>query len=549
MNLANGLEQVIEYHEGTKHHLDRYARSLGYLDWANQPDPFRRYEGAPKVRLAHPDEADSPPYDDIFSPGKVPARSMDRASVSRLFYDSLSLSAWKQTPGSDRWALRVNPSSGNLHPTEAYLICGPLAGIGEEPGIYHYSPVEHALERLFALTMEEWSSLTGDNTSEVLFVALTSIYWREAWKYGERAFRYCNHDVGHALGALSLAAASLGWFGGLIETVSDDDLGRLLFLESQDKSEAEHPDCLVMISTSMGSANVEIPSTLLQRLSRAECLGQPNQLSKNHHPWPAIDQVSELTRYSVAKPPTHKTFPKSGSPNPDAPGSSSMKARRLFRQRRSAVAMDPSGSIGRPAFFRIMARLTLGRMSVPFSLLPWSPLVSLLLFVHRVRELRAGVYLLIRDSDQQSLLRASLRAEFLWKKPEGCPEDLDLFLLEEGDCRNAAKIVSCHQGIAADGVFSLGMLSRFEPVLQENGASFYRRLHWECGLIGQLLYLEAEAAGIRGTGIGCFHDDLLHQFLGLEDRAWQTLYHFTVGKSLEDFRLQTIPAYEHLKRQ
>jgi nitroreductase len=42
-------------------------------------------------------------------------------------------------------------------------------------------------------------------------VGLSSIFWREAWKYGERAFRYCQHDVGHALGTLRSAAAALGW--------------------------------------------------------------------------------------------------------------------------------------------------------------------------------------------------------------------------------------------------------------------------------------------------------------------------------------------------
>lgn len=64
--------------------------------------------------------------------------------------------------------------------------------------------------------------------------------------------------------------------------------------------------------------------------------------------------------------------------------------------------------------------------------------------------------------------------------------------------------------------------------------------------IGQILYLEAEAAGVRGTGIGCFFDDAVHGVLGLQDQTWQSLYHFTVGEPLEDNRLQTLPAYAHL---
>jgi hypothetical protein len=72
-------------------------------------------------------------------------------------------------------------------------------------------------------------------------------------------------------------------------------------------------------------------------------------------------------------------------------------------------------------------------------------------------------------------------------------------------------------------------------------------LFWECGLLGQILYLEAEAAGVRGTGIGCFFDDEAHRILGLKNERWQSLYHFTVGEPLEDKRLQTFAAYEHLK--
>jgi hypothetical protein len=62
-------------------------------------------------------------------------------------------------------------------------------------------------------------------------------------------------------------------------------------------------------------------------------------------------------------------------------------------------------------------------------------------------------------------------------------------------------------------------------------------------MIGQLLYFEAEAAGLRSTGIGCFFDDAMHEVLGLEDRTFQDLYHFTLGGPVEDQRLTTLPAY------
>ena len=40
-----------DYHERSKHRLNRYAPGPGRLDWANQPNPFRRYEGAMRIEL------------------------------------------------------------------------------------------------------------------------------------------------------------------------------------------------------------------------------------------------------------------------------------------------------------------------------------------------------------------------------------------------------------------------------------------------------------------------------------------------------------------
>jgi len=545
----HSLQRVFEYHERTKHHLDRYARSLGYLDWANQPDPFRCYEGAPKVSLEHPDDEDSPRYEEIFGADLAQVEQFDGDFISQFFYDSLAISAWKQAPGTPSWALRVNPSSGNLHPTESYLICGALPGISANPGIYHYSPFEHALEKRVSLTQQEWQTFSGCSSSSAIFLLLTSIYWREAWKYGERAFRYCNHDLGHALGAVSLAAAALGARSRLIQGIAEDELSDLLSLKDQKPDEIEQPECLLEISQTPDQKNIQIPPDLLQRLSARNYLGEPNQLSDHHHPWPLIDDVSEATKYSTDQStPAPSVVQTSSGIGKNLFLSSSYTARQLFRRRRSAVAMDPSASISRPVFFGILSRLSLDPDEVPFSILPWRPQVSLLFFVHRVRDLKKGIYILVRNPKHLNSLRRSFRPEFLWQEPEGCPAELDLYRLAEGDCRDSARVISCHQTIAADGVFSLGMLARFEPILRTCGPWFYRRLHWECGLVGQLLYIEAEAAGISGTGIGCFHDDLVHQLLGLKDRTWQTLYHFTVGRSLDDFRLQTVPAYHHLSR-
>ena len=130
---------VFAYHERTKHYPGRYARSPAFMDWATQPDPFRRFEGAPLLPLDLIPTGDQPGYEAAFMPEHIPPERLGRATVSQLFQDSLALSAWKQS-GDARWSLRVNPLSGNLHPTEGYLIAGPIHGLAPTPAIYHYAP-------------------------------------------------------------------------------------------------------------------------------------------------------------------------------------------------------------------------------------------------------------------------------------------------------------------------------------------------------------------------------------------------------------------------
>ncbi len=162
--------------------------------------------------------------------------------------------------------------------------------------------------------------------------------------------------------------------------------------------------------------------------------------------------------------------------------------------------------------------------------------------MHRVESLESGLYFLPRDSEVVPELKDALSAEFAWQKVDA---PFEFYQLAQDDFKQLARTLSCFQPIASDSAFSLGMLANFSENV-ESEAWRYRRLFWECGLIGQILYLEAEAAGVRGTGIGCFFDDEVHQMLGLKNERWQSLYHFTVGEPLDDKRIQTFAAYEHL---
>jgi SagB-type dehydrogenase family enzyme len=543
--MANMIHHAVAYHQRTKHHLRAYARSLGYLDWANQPNPFRSFAEAPRLPLRHPHDLDSPSYDALFT-GGVPAQPVNHPTISQLFYDALALSAWKEATPGNRWSLRVNPSSGDLHPTEGYLIIGPSQGLGNSSAVYHYTPYAHALEQRVALTAPEWEEIVSQLPRGAFLIGLTSIYWRESWKYGERAFRYCHHDVGHAIGTIALAAAVLGWRVALLNGPATEEVDILLGCHQQQGIEAEHADCLLAISPGpeIAVTTLLLPVALLERLQHTPFAGHPNRLSREHYEWPIINNVAAATRYPrqddeqrpgvTADVPMHE---------PDGTNRK-VFARPLIHRRRSAVAMDGQTWIDEASFYGILKRVTPTVSPFPYAVLRWRPRLSLALLVHRVQGVRPGLYLLIRHPSHQDSLHSRLKTGFLWQKPARCPRELGFYLLAEGDVQKVAHVISCHQDIAADGVFSLGMLAQFEQSLEE-GAWMYPRLFWEAGLIGQVLYLEAEAAGIRATGIGCFFDDAMHDLLGISDRSWQSLYHFTLGGAVDDPRLTTLHPYTH----
>jgi nitroreductase len=222
---------------------------------------------------------------------------------------------------------------------------------------------------------------------------------------------------------------------------------------------------------------------------------------------------------------------------------SQLSAADIIRNRRSAVAFDDSGFISRSRFFSILDKTLARRDMAPFDIELTEPLTHLLLFVHNVPDLTPGLYLFLRSNADFDELKTICRSDFQWAPVE---KDFPLYRLAEGNYRQQATMVSCHQDIAGSSAFSLGMIVKFRDVITAEPYR-YRHLFWETGMIGQVLYLEAEAHGARGTGIGCFFDDAVHEILGFSDNRYQSLYHFTIGQPIEDPRLSTYPPYTHLK--
>nr|POF23426.1 hypothetical protein CFP56_07338 [Quercus suber] len=471
--------------------------------------------------------------------------------------------------------LMVNPSSGNLHPTEAYIIAPPIESLSNSPFVAHYAPKEHSLELRAEIPSGFFPNFFPENS---FLVGLSSIFWREAWKYGERAFRYCNHDVGHAIAAVTMAAAGLGWDVKLLDGLGYVELKKLFGLEvfpefkfpsrpvkgKFPEIEFEHPDCLLLVfPNGVGKqfdVNYKELSSAISEFSKLEWKGKPNLLSKQHVCWDIIYRTAEAVKKPLVIGDRLEIDPFKSSGVRNEGSYKGFTVREVVRKRRSAVDMDGVTAIHRDTFYQILLHcLPSGcgsggkqrrQLALPFRALPWDAEVHAVLFVHRVTGLPAGLYFLVRNEDHFHELKNSMSSNFAWAKPDGCPDDLPLYGLDtsSGSLKDSlyyrlSEKLSCHQEIASHGCFSLGMVARFESTLREKNTWMYPRLFWETGVLGQVLYLEAHAVGISATGIGCYFDDPVHEILKLKGSDYQSLYHFTVGAPVLDKRIMSLPAY------
>ena len=488
-----------EYHESTKHSVESLRRAPHVLDWANMPDPFRHYEGVPVLDLpADPPVPEIPALEVLDGVcGATPA-SDGPAFLSQLLFYSAAISASKRVPSTGyRYALRVNPSSGNLHPTEFHFL---TRGLKEWPdGLYHYRPSAHMAEQRAVGDLE--MKLAG-SSAPIVFV-LTSIAWREAWKYRDRAYRYCLHDIGHAWQALSLAARAIGCDSFATGHFPDEEVAQLCRLH-----EDEWPMLIVEVR------GESIPVREPDARETVWYGGHANQLSQETIAYPSIDEIHNATKLSnrvcrgisAAEPaPTG-----CGGITLPPPASSRRSFGEVARTRRSAL--DFQGGTQSMSLTQLSAILTAAARPLLADFAS-ARFIQLYLYVHRVDGLEPGVY-------------------------RHWPERGELELIRSGDQRVAAAGLSLGQDLAGNACVAFSMIGDLDRAARAHGDRGYRYVHFEAGAIGHRLYLAAEALGLGATGIGAFYDEEVHRYLNLAPEQGQVVYHFAIGYPVPDPRLE-----------
>src|SRR5712691_9514336 len=323
------------YHEFTKHNAQSLRRTQHVLDWGNMPDPFRHYEGVPVLDLPADPPTPEIPALELLQGAYGTRPAVDGPTfLSQLLFHSAAISASKRVPSTGyQYPLRVNPSSGNLHPTEFHFL---TRGRKQWPdGLYHYRPSSHMAEQR---ATGDFDMKFSDGSAPIVFV-LTSIAWREAWKYRDRAYRYCLHDMGHAWQALALAARAVGFDSFAIGHFPDDHTAQFCRL-NQD----EWPMLVVEI-TDDKRYDGSIPARDPDGGDTVWFGGRANQLSNDEVNYPLIADMHRATKLkesdcrdiSAAEPAGAGPDEASGDTKLPFPASSTRAFGDVARTRRSAL--------------------------------------------------------------------------------------------------------------------------------------------------------------------------------------------------------------------
>jgi SagB-type dehydrogenase family enzyme len=211
-----------------------------YAEEEPVPPVYKTYANADRVELPDPDGSEYAGFDDLndisMLDPDLDANRPDVEALSRLLYYVFGERGTITFEQQGTFLRRTSPSGGARHPTEAYVAAVDVDGL--DPGFYHYSVKEHALEKLDTRSVEHAldsavyelnvDNVPGFEISCVLF--LGSVLERSMWRYREsRTYRIILNDVGHLLETLKfvcLAEDLYTYFGhGFDESEMEDILG------------------------------------------------------------------------------------------------------------------------------------------------------------------------------------------------------------------------------------------------------------------------------------------------------------------------------------
>ena len=511
------LQATWAYHNATKHSSESIRTNRHYLDWENQPIPFKIYSELESIPLPQQLSSSGTTALEAISSLEAPTKDQVVPSIQALaeiLYLSAGITKRRSYPGGEI-LFRAAACTGALYHIDLYLVCGDLPGL--KAGVYHFGPQDFALRRLrdgdYRDVIVQATGREPAITNAPAIIVCASTYWRNAWKYQSRAYRHCYWDTGTILANLLAAADARHMPARIVLGFVDDAVSRLLSLETT----REGALTLVALGNAPYQATGSSPPVDPLTFEIAP-------LSKTEVDYPAIRAMHEASSLESAVEVIDWRGRALANPSTLTGGPSLTSKDRLIAlqplgdnemphdsledviQRRGSTRQFSRESI---SFRQLSTMLNQATRGVPTDFLrpEEAPLNDLYLIVHAVEDLAPGAYVFHRASRS-------------------------LELLKEGDFRHQAGYLGLGQEIPADCSVDVFFLTDLNRVLERWGNRGYRAAQLEASIMGGKLYLAAYAQGLGASGL-TFLDDDVTEFFSPHAAGKSAMFLLAIGKSVK----------------
>jgi SagB-type dehydrogenase family enzyme len=511
------LQATWAYHDGTKHSYESIRTNRHYLDWENQPIPFKIYSDLESIPLPQQLSSSGTTALEAISSLEAPTKDQIVPSIQTLaeiLYLSAGITKRRSYPGGEI-LFRAAACTGALYHIDLYLICGDLPGL--KAGVYHFGPQDFALRPLrdgdYRNALAQASGREPAIANAPAIVVCASTYWRNAWKYQSRVYRHCYWDTGTILANLLAAADARHTPARIVLGFVDDAVSRLLSLETT----REGALTLVALGNAPSRANKSSPPVDPLTFATAP-------LSKTEVDYPAIRAMHEASSLESEAEVIDWRGQTLGNP-------STLSGRPISIAKDGLIALQPFGddemardsledviqrrgstrqfSLESISFRQLSTMLDRATRGVPTDFLrpEEAPLNDLYLIVHAVEDLAPGAYVFHRESRT-------------------------LELLKEGDFRRQAGYLGLGQEIPADCSVDVFFLTDLNRILERWGNRGYRAAQLEASIMGGKLYLAAYAQGLGASGLTFFDDDVT-EFFSPHAAGKSPMFLLAIGKSVK----------------
>jgi SagB-type dehydrogenase family enzyme len=484
--LNKDIKYALEYHQETKHSEISIRSSKHYLDWDNKPKPFKFYSSLPSNPL--PIDFPIPSLNVIMMKDTDQISPLDDTKVnikllSSLLFFSSGITRQIKFPHGN-YFMRAAPATGALYPIELYIVSENINGL--QAGVYHFCPGQFALTKLreedYRLLLAEAAGYDQEIKNSPFTIILTSIAWRNAWKYQARSYRHWFWDSGVITANLVTTAMSFGLDTKLIIGFVDKVVNEMLCLDEQkeasivlvpigiglseeESKQVEYPTRFVPDIVPI-SQTKEIEYPLMWKLHKASSLNSSEEVRQWTH---CVDKMQEIKEIE-----TVDMILQSKSIDPKPVISQTLSDVILLRGSTRRFSRRP---------------ITFVQLSnILYSLTKFirSDFVDIYFIANYVTDTQKGAYFFNRKNYTIDLLKANVH-------------------------RNTAGYLCLEQPLFSDASVVFYIMANLGLILDKLGNRGYRLCQFESGIIAGRIYLSAYNQRIGASG-STFYDDAVTEF-------------------------------------